>query len=497
MASLQPTDSRGSLERLDPKLLKLTAIVVIGAVVVQLDTTIVAVAINTLGGDLHARLSTIQWVSTGYLLALALVLPLAGWSIERFGAKRMWMISLACFLVGSTLCGIAWSAGALIAFRILQGIGGGLLIPLARAIVARAAGPRRLGRLMGVMGVPLMLAPVIGPVVGGLLLDNASWRWIFLVNVPVCTVGLLLAWRAMPDQPTQGKHPLDVLGLVLLSPALGTIVYGLSEAGDQGGFASPEVLIPILVGLALLVGFGFHALRSRAEPIIDLHLFRVRSLTASACLVFLAGLSVYGGMLLLPLYYQQARGQSALDAGLLLAPQGVGVMVALPVVGRLTDRIGPRPIVLAGLSFATLGTLPYTQVGSGASELLLVTSLVVRGVGLGAVFVPTLTASYHGLNAGAIPRATTAVQIAQQIGASFGTATLAVVLEHQIVSHTALGASGLATAFGHTFWWAVGFTALALVPALFLPKTAPGPVERPELTERTATEAAAPALTEP
>jgi EmrB/QacA subfamily drug resistance transporter len=465
----------GAAERLDPSLLKLTAIVLVGVVVVQLDTTIVAVAIDTLGRDLNAGLTTIQWVSTGYLLALALVLPLAGWSIERFGAKRMWMISLSCFLAGSILSGVAWSAGTLISFRILQGAGGGLLIPIGRAIIAQAAGPRRLGRLMGAMGVPLMLAPVIGPVVGGLLLDSVSWRWIFLVNVPVCAAGLLLAWRGMPNQTTRDRHPLDVVGLALLSPALATIVYGLSEAGQHGGFANAGVLVPIVVGAALLAGFGYHALRTTAVPIIDLRLFRLRSFTAAASLMFLAGLSVFGGMILLPLYYQQARGQSALDAGLLLAPQGLGVMVALPIVGRLTDRIGPRPIVLVGMALATLGTLPYTQVGPDTSELLLGVSLVVRGAGLGAVFVPTLAASYHGLRAAAIPRATTTAQIAQQIGASFGTATLAVVLEQQAANHAAAGPSGLATAFGHTFWWAVGFTALALVPALFLPSARPEP----------------------
>jgi EmrB/QacA subfamily drug resistance transporter len=473
---MTPASESATAERpdgLDPALLKLAGIVLIGAVAVQLDATIVNVAIDTLGRDLHARLSTIQWVSTGYLLALAMVIPLAGWSIDRFGAKRMWMLALTLFLGGSMLSGAAWSAGSLIAFRVMQGFGGGLLLPMMRAILAQAAGPQRLGRLMAVIGVPAALAPVLGPVIGGLIVVNLSWRWIFFVNLPVCLVALLFAWRGMPDARAPGRHPLDFLGMVLLSPALAAIVYAASEAGTRGGVGSAGVLVPLALGAALLAAFAIHALRGTVAPIIDLRLFRLRSFAASVFLTFLAVLSIFGALILLPLYYQQARDQSALDAGLLLAPQGLGVMLALPVVGRLTDRIGPRVIALTGVALATLATIPFAQVGPGTSEVALGVALVVRGVGLGAVFVPALTASYHELRTDQIPRATSAAQIIQQVGASFGTALLAIILQHQLADHAADGAPGLATAFGHTFWWAVAFSALALLPAALLPGRAP------------------------
>jgi len=470
-------------DRLDPALLKLAGIVLVGVVAVQLDATIVNVALDTLGRDLHAFLSTIQWVSTGYLLALAMVIPLAGWSVDRFGSKRMWMLSLALFLGGSVLCGAAWSAGSLIAFRIVQGIGGGLLFPLLQTILAQAAGPQRLGRLTAAIAVPALVAPIVGPVIGGLILDSLSWHWIFFINIPVCTIALLLAWRYMPDPRARGEHPLDLRGLALLSPGLAAIVYGFSEAGTRGGFGGGHVIAPLAIGAALVAAFVVHALRTRIEPLIDLRLFRERSFTASAGLMFLAGLSIFGAMLLLPLYYQQARDQSALDAGLLLAPQGLGMMIALPIVGRLTDRIAPRPIVLVGMTLATLGTIPYTQIGPDTSELALGAALVIRGAGLGAVFVPAMTAAYRGLRNEAIPRATSAVRIFQQVGASFGTAVLAVILQHGVAGQAGAGPAGLATAFGHTFWWAVGFTALAFVPALLLPRGRPAPGLRPMLPQ--------------
>src|SRR3954469_6697755 len=203
---------------LDRALWRLASVVVLGTIMSILDTTIVNVAIETLGRELGSSLSAIQWVATGYLLALATVIPLTGWAMERFGGKRMWMISVTLFLVGSTLCGLAWSTTSLIAFRVLQGFGGGMIMPIGQAILAQAAGPQRMGRIMSVIGVPTLLGPILGPVIGGLIVDNFSWRWIFFVNVPVGAVALALAWRILPrGERIAGRGAvLDVRGLLLL-----------------------------------------------------------------------------------------------------------------------------------------------------------------------------------------------------------------------------------------------------------------------------------------
>jgi EmrB/QacA subfamily drug resistance transporter len=435
----------------------------------------VNVAINTLARDFHTSLATIQWVSTAYLLALAMVIPATGWAIERFGAKPMWILSITLFTAGSMLCGLAWSAGSLIGFRIVQGIGGGMIVPLMQTILAQAAGPRRLGRVMAVIGVPAMLAPVFGPMLGGLLVSDASWRLLFYINLPICLAALLASRRvAMPDTKTAAASRLDLLGLSLLSPALAAIVYGLAQAGTRGSFGDNHVLVPVAVGVVLLLGFVAHALRTRTEPIIDLRLLRARSFSGSSAVVFFFSMAMLGTALLLPLYYQQVRGEDALHAGLLLAPQGVGMGVALVLAGRLTDRLGPRPIILAGLALTAVGTLAYTQLGDHTSILFISAALVVSGLGLGAALVPAMTGAYRDLAKEAVPRATSAVRIIQQLGGSFGIAILAVVLQQQITDRAAskpATTSSLAAAYGHTFWWALAFTALALLPALLLPST--------------------------
>src|SRR4051794_41023121 len=396
-----------------------------------LDTTIVNVAIETLGKDLGASLSSIQWVSTGYLLALATVIPLTGWSMDRYGGKRMWMLSVTLFLIGSTLCGLGWSTESLILFRVLQGFGGGMIMPIGQAILAQAAGPQRMGRVMSVIGVPTLLGPILGPVIGGVIVDNFSWRWIFFVNLPVGAGALFLAARVLPSAERGARARLDLVGLLLLSPGLALIVYGLSELGISGGLGG-RALAGLIGGFALLIAFLVHARREHA--LIDISLFRDRAFAAASGTVFIFGVSLFGAMLILPLYYQVVRGESALSAGLLLAPQGVGAAMAMPIAGRITDRAGAGRVVPFGVIVACLGTGVYPQLGVSTSFTVLGVALWVRGIGLGMTMMPSMAAAYQTLNRAAVPRATSTISIIRTIGGSLGTAVLTVVLQRQIVA---------------------------------------------------------------
>src|SRR3954452_13945708 len=248
--------------KLDRGLLLIASVVVVGAIMSILDVTVVNVAINTLASEFHTSLTTIQWVSTGYTLALATVIPLTGWAADRFGTKRLYMTSITLFVCGSMLSGLAWSAGSLIAFRVLQGFGGGMLMPLGMTILTRAAGPQRVGRVMAVIGVPMPLGPIFGPILGGWLVDAFSWHWIFFINVPIGIAGLIMSTRILPRDVPEPNERLDWLGVVLLSPSLAAIIYGLAKSPQAGGFGAPEVLVPVIGGLLVLGVFVWHALRT-------------------------------------------------------------------------------------------------------------------------------------------------------------------------------------------------------------------------------------------
>jgi EmrB/QacA subfamily drug resistance transporter len=476
-------------------------VVIVGVVMSILDTTIVNVALQTLSRELDSPLDTIQWVATGYMLALATVIPLTGWMSERFGAKRIWMVSVGLFGIGSALCGVAWSDASLIVFRVLQGFGGGMIMPVGMSLLAQTAGPQRVGRVMAVVGAPMLLGPILGPVIGGLIVDSVSWRWIFYVNVPIAVIALGLAARLLhADAGRSDAGKLDWTGLLLLSPGLAAIVYGLSESESHGGFGDPIVFGAILVGLVMVALFVRHAWRA-PRPLLDVKLFRVPAFGAATATTFLLGAALFGALIILPLYYQVARGEDALTAGLLMAPQGIGAAMAMPIAGRLTDRIGGGTVAFFGLIVMTLGTIPFGFVGTDTSYWLLGGVLVVRGVGLGATMMPAMAAAYATLDNAAVPRATSALNAVQRVGGSMGSALLAVVLQHEIAQRIpGAGAGGgalptpgqvtpqivdaVADAFASTFWWAIALSAVALIPTGVLALTQRR--ERRAATERAA-----------
>ena len=457
---------------LDRHIAAIAAVVIVGAIMSILDTTIVNIALDTLARDLHASLDDVQWVATGYLLSLALVIPLTGWASERFGARRVWMVSVALFTVGSVLCGLAWSLGSLIVFRVLQGAGGGMIMPVGMIMLAQAAGPRRMGRLMSIVGVPMLLAPVIGPALGGLIVDDFSWRWIFFVNLPIGLIGLALGSRLLPrGGAVADAGKLDWLGLLLLSPGLSLLVFALAEVSSHGGLGHVSAWLPLVAGVVLIALFVVHALRAE-RPLIDVRLFGERAFSAAAGTTFLVAMALFGSLILLPLFFQVARGESALTAGLLQAPQGLGVALAMPFTGVLTDKIGGGRVTLFGLAVLTVSSIPLAMLEPGTSLASIGGVLFVRGIGVGATMMPAMAAAYAVLDHAAVPRATSALNVIQRVGGSIGTALLAVVLQHQLAgAHTR---AAVAHGFGHAFWWAIALTAVAALPALVLVRATSG-----------------------
>ncbi|MFF7242380.1 MDR family MFS transporter [Embleya sp. NPDC008237] len=454
-------------DRIDPALRRMTFTLIIGALAVIFDTTIMSVAIDDLAGRMHASLATVQWVSTAYLLALATVMPAVGWLQAALGGKRLWIAALGLFLVGSLLCATAWNAPSLIVFRVVQGFGGGIMMVLMTTLIMQAAKGRNIGRIMSLITVPTALGPVLGPVIGGAILHLGDWRWIFLFNVPFCVVGAYLAARNLPrDRP--GPRPrLDVVGMLLLSPGIAAVIYALTRIGGSEGPAGLTVGLPLVAGLALLLGYLGWALRRGPHALIDVRLFRHRALASSSVLVFLSGAALYGTMMLLPLYWQQVRGEDALGAALLLIPQGVGTLLSRSLAGRYMDRFGPRPVAIAAFTLTCAATVPFGFVTASTDNTALMAVLFVRGIGLGAAMITIMGAAFVGLKPEEIPQGSGISRVAQQIGGSAGTALLAVILQR--TSTGARTPSALASGFGNAFWWATAFTAAAIPLCLLLP----------------------------
>lgn len=455
-------------EPLDPRLLRMGLVLIAAPILASVDATAVGIASASMAAHFGASLTDVQWVAAGYLLAIAVVMPLSGWLSERYGASRMWMIAVAVFTAGSALCGLAWSLPALIGFRLVQAIGGGLMNPIGQSILAQAAGPSRIGRAMSTLTIPVMFAPALGPIVGGVVVQQLDWRWIFYLNLPICLVVLPLAARLLPRD---GSGPsaaarLDTLGLALLSPGLAALVYGLTMAGGREGTGSLTVAVALCGGLALVAGYLVHALRTSRRPLIDLRLFGRGGFTAACVTLFLLGASLYSSMILLPLFFQQVRHADTLSTGLLLTPQALGAAAGTFVAGRLADRYGPRAVVACGLVLSLAGLLAFTQAPAMPETWVLTGCLVLYGLGIGAVSAPTMAAAYGSVEKHQTPGAAGALNVLNRLGGSLGTAVLTTVLDGRLLRVT-----DPAAAYATAFWWAFGLCLITLVPVTFFPSS--------------------------
>ncbi|RLV48419.1 DHA2 family efflux MFS transporter permease subunit [Nocardioides mangrovicus] len=466
-----------------------------------LDITVVSVALKTFQTVFDATPAQVAWTMTGYTLALASVIPLTGWAADRFGTKRLYLSAVVLFAAGSALCATAPNLELLVAFRVLQGLGGGMLMPLGMTILTRAAGPERVGRVMAVLGIPMLLGPIFGPILGGWLIDAASWHWIFLINVPIGVLAFAYAALVLPKDQVEPSETFDWLGMFLLSPGLALFLFGVSSIPEEGTVWSTRVLSTGILGLLLIVAFVPWALSGRTRhPLIDLHLFGNRNMSVAVVAMSLFAMAFFGASLLFPLYFQQVRGEDALKAGVLLAPQGFGAMITMPIAGVLSDKIGPGKIVMTGIVVITVGMAMFTQVGVSTGYPFLLAALFVMGLGMGATMMPIMSAALATLNHESTARGSTLLNITQQVAASIGTALFSVLLTNGLKDVDLRGPagdvlSGMAGAFGTVFIVATVLVACCLVPAFLLPRRRPEQATPDEAgSERAVSEQARPEL---
>jgi EmrB/QacA subfamily drug resistance transporter len=423
------------------------------------------------------------------------------------------MLAVLMFVAGSALCALATSIEMLTAFRVLQGLGGGMLMPVGMTIMTRAAGPERVGRVMAVLGIPMLLGPIFGPILGGWLIDAASWHWIFLINVPIGAGALVYAARVLPRDEVAPSETFDWQGMLLLSPGLALFLFGVSSIPGEGTVWAARVLVSAAIGLVLIVAFVFRELSAKRDhPLLDLHLFTNLKLTIAIVAMALFAIAFFGASLLFPQYFLLIRGEDTLKAGVLLAPQGLGAMLTMPLAGSLTDRIGAGKIVLTGIAVIVIGMLGFTFVGvdasavhvaaggitvDGPSYAWLLGSLFVMGLGMGATMMPIMSSALATLKEHEIARGSTLMNITQQVAASIGTALFSVLLTNgfngskEASAFRGAAASGkqvdpgiipaaiadMSHAFSSSFVVAVVLVACCLIPVWFLPRRKAAPVD--------------------
>jgi EmrB/QacA subfamily drug resistance transporter len=320
--------------------------------------------------------------------------------------------------------------------------------------------------------MPAMLAPIFGPVIGGAILQNLHWSWIFFVNVPIGAVAFALGWRMLPHTDSGEAGKLDIVGLLLLPVGGAAFVFGVSELGSGAALSSAQVLVPCAAGVALSLAFVVHALRwpisDRSRPLLDVRLYANRVFAGASLTTFGLGGALFGAMILVPLYYQQVRGQNVIDTGLLNGPQGVGALIAMPIAGRVTERLGGGRVAICGVGVLVLSTIPLALVGAHTSFVLISLVLVVRGLSIGFSFMPAMTAAFAAMRPDQLSDATPQLNVVMRLGGTIGTAVLAVALQRAGASAHVHDPVKLARAFDTAYLWALGIAVLSLIPSFML-----------------------------
>lgn len=418
-----------AIQHVDSRIWRVVGVVFLGPLMTQIDSTVVNVSLASIGQELHASIDLVQWVVSGYLLALALTLPLHAWLVHRLGAKRLYLWCFSAFTLASLLCGTERTITGLIWTRALQGVAGGLLTPMAQMMLARAAG-RHLTRVMGYTAIPVLMAPLLGPVLAGTILKYAGWPWLFYINLPIGILAVFAAVFVLPsDGTSQQTRLFDSVGFLLISSGVASLLYGLDHVSRPAG---REFLVS---GVILLVVFVWHAMGKDTEALIDLRLFTNRVFSIATGTQFLANGATYAGHMLVPFFLISGCGISPAKAGWMLAPMGLGLIFVNPMLEFLTERFGYRTITAGGAIAAILGTLPFLYMAHyQLSPVLLAVCLFARGAGQGAVFLPSISAAYVSVPKHQLALAATASNIVQRLGGPIGTTIMAIVLAHSDTS---------------------------------------------------------------
>ncbi|MBI5018504.1 MAG: DHA2 family efflux MFS transporter permease subunit [Deltaproteobacteria bacterium] len=403
-----------------------------------IDTSIVNVSLDHIRGSLSAGIDEATWAITAYLVSNAVVIPMTGWLSRLLGRKRYLILSIALFTTSSFLCGSAWSLQSLILFRIVQGVGGGGLQPLSQSILLEAFPPVQHGMAMAIFGMGVMFGPIVGPLMGGWITDNWSWRWIFYVNVPVGIVSVLLVGLFISDPPymKRVRMKIDAWGLALLTVGLGALQFVLDKGQREDWFSSRLILGFAVTSAVCLALFALVELSSE-NPIVDLRLFRDRTFATGDVVMFFTFFNLFGSIVLLPIYLQSLMGYTSFLAGLVLGPGGFATMAAMPVAGRLIQKMSPKRILFVGMLVCSLATYRMSRFTLEADFWTLVWPRVLLGVGMGFLFIPLTTMTLSHMRKEKMTEAASLYNLLRNIGGSVGVAFATTTLARRAQFHQA------------------------------------------------------------
>jgi DHA2 family multidrug resistance protein len=404
-----------------------------------LDTSIANVALEHMSGSLSVSTDEASWVLSSYLVSNAIIMPISAWMATRFGRKRFYMLCVAMFGISSLLCGLAPNLPMLVFFRILQGLGGGGLAPAEQAILADTFEPAKRGQAFAVYAMAVVVAPVIGPTLGGYITDNYSWRWLFLINVPVALISLVLSARMLEDPPylveiRKKIFKVDYVGLGLIAVGIGALQVMLDKGEREDWFASPFITafgITAAVCLITAVVWEYH----HPHPILDIRLFKVRNFAVSCLMMFMLGVSLFGATVLIPQFLQILMGYTAQQAGMALSPGGLVIIATMPFIGRMMGKIDARYFIVFGFTSVGLALLYMTTINLNISFQQAVMLRIYQAVGMGFLFVPIQTLCYEGVPPDKNNNVSGMTNLSRNLGGSLGIAAVSIILSQRSQFH--------------------------------------------------------------
>ena len=411
-------------------------VVAVGTFMVVLDTTIVNIALPKIITVFGSSVDQAQLVLTGYMLALAVIMPTTAYLTQTFGNKRVYLFTLTMFTLGSMLCGMAWSVPMLVVSRVLQGLGGGMIQPLGMALLFSVSPPRERGKMMGIYALPVMVAPIAGPTLGGYLVEYVDWRWVFYLNAPFGALGVLLGILMLRESPIRRGMRFDLVGFLLAAVCSSAALLAATDAPDKGWSDNSVVLKLIVAGLTAPI-FVWWELRAR-QPLLNLRLFAIPAFALAGLVNFITSSALFGALFLLPVFLQNLRGLGAMETGLLLMPQALAMVPAVTLGGRISDRVGPRPLIVSGLIILALSTWLLARIDISTPDSTIRVVLVLRGISIGLAMMPAITAWLAAAPPSQTQAASALNNVLRQLYGAFATAAFASILQSRITFHQAM-----------------------------------------------------------